>query len=409
MDLTRSSPELSSDEPSPGLSPELRAALFHFTVFGTSGAASAYLAIWLSGRGISAGEIGIINAMPVLLMLAANMLIGRLADRASDWRAMIIILAAISGAASIGLGFVSSFWGYLVIFTLTAMPAGALVPIIDAATLRMTTRRGTDFAFVRAWGTVGYTLTAALSGLVIGWLGPAAFVPIFVFLSLLRAGLAFPLPRFRAPAHEDAPVRPPGSVRLKQLMTPWFVLPCLAFALLQSTHAFLGTMGALVFKLQGVPDGLIGILIASSAASEAAVMFAWRRLGLRYSARGLLIIACAAGLVRWGVMALNPPLPVLFMLQALHSVTYGFAYFGILHFIAKWAPEEIAAEAQSFSSALTMGVSVVALVVFGWLVGAVGGQAYFLAAALAAFGILAAHWSMRLRPAHGPVTEPASR
>ena len=63
----------------------------------------------------------------------------------------------IAGLAPIGYFFVNDFWGLLLIFTLCAVPSGALVPVIDAATLRMTQRRGTDFGFIRAWGTVGYT------------------------------------------------------------------------------------------------------------------------------------------------------------------------------------------------------------------------------------------------------------
>jgi PPP family 3-phenylpropionic acid transporter len=400
---------MSSPEAHDRLSPELRAALFHFTVFGSTGAASAYLAIWLSGRGISAGEIGIINAAPVLMMLSANMLIGRLADRASDWRVMIVILALISGAAAVGFFLVSGFWGYLLVWTLTAMPAGALVPIVDAATLRMTTRRGTDFGFVRAWGTVGYTVATAATGLVVGWLGPVAFVPIFVAFSVLRAGLALPLPRFRAPAPADLPRHAATGTRLRDLMALWFLLPCLSFALIQSTHLFLGTMGALVFDLYGVPEGLIGILIAVSAAAEAAMMFAWRRVARRMSARLMLIIACVVCTVRWLIMAMNPPIPLLFLLQASHGITYPFAYFGLIQFIATWAPEDIAAEAQGFSSALTMGVTVVALVVFGWLVGAIGGLAYIAAAVLTFAGALAAWGSIQLRPVNSHAELAAAR
>ncbi len=391
---------MSPTDTTPGFSPELRAALFHLTVFGSTGAASAYLPIWLAGNGISSSEIGIINALPVLVMLGANVLIGRLADRASDWRVVIIILALISGAASLGFFFVSNFWGYLLIWTLTAMPAGALVPVVDAATLRMTERRGTDFGFVRAWGTVGYTATTIGTGLIVGWLGPVAFVPLFVFLSLLRAGLAFPLPKFRAPPAVDAPIRLPGGARLADLLRLWFVLPCAAFALIQSTHLFLSAMGALVWMEQGVPDGVIGLLIGVGAASEAGMMFAWRRVGTKMSARVMLIIACLVGTLRWLIMAFGPPVPVLFLLQLLHGITFPFAYFGVLHFIVNWAPEDIAAEAQGFSSALTMGVSVATLVLFGWLVGAIGGQAYFVAAATALIGAAALWWSMRLKPAH---------
>ena len=54
---------MSSPERAEAFSPELRASIFHFTVFGSTGAASAYFAIWLSGKGITPDQIGIINAV----------------------------------------------------------------------------------------------------------------------------------------------------------------------------------------------------------------------------------------------------------------------------------------------------------------------------------------------------------
>ncbi|MGN6488991.1 MAG: hypothetical protein ACTHLT_14400, partial [Devosia sp.] len=57
------------------VSPELRAAIYHFAVFGTNGAISVYFGVWLALRGIDPNEIGIINAAPVLLMLAVNQLV----------------------------------------------------------------------------------------------------------------------------------------------------------------------------------------------------------------------------------------------------------------------------------------------------------------------------------------------
>jgi PPP family 3-phenylpropionic acid transporter len=398
---------MSSPDRAQGFSPELRASLFHFTVFASTGAGSAYLAIWLSGKGLNSGQIGIINALPVLLMLGVNILVGRIADRAKDWRDVIIILALIAGVAPIGYLFVNEFWGLLLVFTLCTVPAGSLVPVIDAATLRMCQRRGTDFGFVRAWGTVGYMVTSALTGGLIGWLGPVAFVPIFIALSLLRTALAFPLPQFRAPPAVDAPGRRPSTVTLRSLMQPWFLLPCIAFALIQSTHFFLGAMGALVWKIEGISEGWIGPLIAVSAAGEAITMFLWRRIGGHMSARTMLIIAGVVGCGRWLAMAFSPSLPLLFFLQALHAITLPFSYFGIMHFIANWAPEDIAAEAQGFASALTQGFAVVTLVLFGWLIGFMGGQAYFVAAGMALAGAGTAWWSLLLRPAHSRGEGPA--
>jgi PPP family 3-phenylpropionic acid transporter len=195
------------------------------------------------------------------------------------------------------------------------------------------------------------------------------------------------------------PVRKDG-IKLSSLMQLWFLLPCVAFALIQSTHFFLGAMGALVWKIDGVSEGWIGPLIAISAAGEAVTMFLWRRIGPHMSARTMLIIAGVVATGRWIAMAFSPPLWALFGLQALHAITLPFSYFGIMHFIANWAPEDIAAEAQGFSSAMTQGFSVVTLVVFGWLVGFLGGGAYFVAGGMAAVAALAAWWSLQLRPAH---------
>ena len=129
-------------------------------------------------------------------------------------------------------------------------------------------------------------------------------------------------------------------------------------------------------------------------------MFFWRRIGTRMSARTMLIIAGLVGCARWIAMAMNPPLGVLLGLQALHAITLPFSYFGILHFVADWAPEEIAAEAQSFSSTLTQGFSVVTLLLFGWLVGVVGGGAYYVAGGMALVAALAAWVSLILKPVH---------
>lgn len=382
-----------------GLSPELRAAVFHFTVFAPVGVASVYFGIWLSQRGISPGEIGIINALPVLVMLATNVLVGRLADKASDWRHAIIILALIAGAAPIGLFFVSGFWGILLVWTLCVVPGFSLVPVVDAATLRMTQRRGTDFGLIRAWGTIGYMLTTAVSGPLIAWFGESAFVPLFVAWSLLRALLSLQLPRFRAGSGElPMPQVTPLASRLRQVLRPWFVLPLVGLGMHHSIHAVLSAFAALLWKEQGISEGLIGPLIAVSAAAEAVMMFLWRHIPWKFSARHMIIFAALVGACRWGAMAFDPPVLVLFFLQLLHAITFAVGYFGGLLFIANWTSDDIAAEAQGFSFVLQQGMGVIALVGFGWCVAAFGAKAWLVAAAFAAAAAALVWFSLRLQP-----------
>jgi MFS transporter, PPP family, 3-phenylpropionic acid transporter len=385
---------------SKGISPELRAALYHATVYGSTGAVTVYLAIWLAGRELSTDQIGIINAVPVLAMLAVNVFIGRLADKASDWRQMIIILSLLAGTIPIGLFWVNEFWGILLIWTLCVIPAGSIPPLIDAATLRMTQRNGTDFGFVRAWGTVGYAAFTFLSGLVIAWFGDAAFLPLFLGLSLLRAGLALQLPRFRAPAHVAtlADAKPRAGV-LREVLKPWFILPLAAFALIQGAHAVLVAFAALVWKEQGIPEGTIGILLSSAAVAEALMLFFWRRVGLRFSARLMILIAAVVTALRWAIVAMSPPAEILFVLQCTHAITYAMGYLGVVQFIANWTSDDIAAEAQGFAFVLQQGFTVIALLSFGNAVAVFGAHAFFISAALGVVAMLCVWLSLRLKPA----------
>jgi PPP family 3-phenylpropionic acid transporter len=389
---------MSSTNKALGISPELRAGIFHFTVFGSTGVASVYFGIWLANRGISPDEIGIINAVPVLVLLCINLLVGRLADKASDWRQVIIILALIAGAVPVGLFFVSGFWGILLLWTLCVVPSYSLVPIVDAATLRMTQRRSSDFGLVRAWGTVGYMVSTALAGPVIAIFGEGAFVPLFVVWSLLRALIALQLPLFRAAPHEKTVAAvAPRAGRLREILTPWFVLPLVGLGMHYSLHGVLSAFGALIWKDAGISESLIGPLIAVAAAAEAVMMFVWTRLNIKVSARHLIIFAALVAAARWGAMAFNPPVIVLFLLQTLHAITFAVGYFGGIYFIANWTSEDIAAEAQGFSYVLQQGMGVIALIGFGWCVALWGEKAWLAAAAFALTGAALVTISLRLK------------
>ncbi|WP_108396493.1 MFS transporter [Devosia submarina] len=380
------------------VSPELRASLFQSTVYLPGAISSVFLGIWLSDHGIPADQIGIINSLPMLCLLALNIVVGRLADRANDWRTVIIILALIGAAVPIGLFWVTEFWGIMLIWALVTMTGGTIPPITDAATMRMTRRNGTDFGAVRAWGTVGYVVGAGAIGLLITPWGSAAFVPLFVLMCFLRAGLSLLLPRFRAPGHVATLAEAAPAAKLRDSLKPWFVLPLVAFALVNSSHALIGGFAALIWHQNGVPAYYIGPLLAISAAAEAVMMFAWRRFGGRITARNMILAACVASAVRFGVMAFNPSVELLFVVQMLHAITFGVGYFGIVHFIANWTDESNAAEAQGFANTLQQAASVLSLAGFGWLVVFMGSYAFFAPAILALAGLLCVLISLRLRP-----------
>ncbi|HTN60136.1 MAG TPA: hypothetical protein VL147_01120, partial [Devosia sp.] len=105
-----------------------------------------------------------------------------------------------------------------------------------------------------------------------------------------------------------------------------------------------------------------------------------------------------AAIIRYAVMALSPPVAVLFVIQTLHALTFGVGYFGMVHFIANWTREEIAAEAQGFANVLQQAISVVGLMGFGLLVNAFGTYSYFVTSFAGALAVLCVLVSLHLKP-----------
>jgi PPP family 3-phenylpropionic acid transporter len=394
------------------MTPELRTTFYYLTIFATSGAFTVYGGIWFVDKGLDAGQIGIINAFPVLVMLVLNMVVGRIADRADDWRQVIVLGSVLGGLATVGLFFVHDFWGILLVWTLATIPFAAIGPVVDAATMRMTRRNGTDYGAIRAWGTVGYMLTIYATGHIVTLFGGGVFLPFFVGLALLRGLVSLGLPNFRAPKEERLGASR-GARRLREVMKPWFLLPLVGWSMVFATHLILNAFQGLLWKQQGIPELVIGLLIALGAASEAGMMFAFRRFSMRFPARMLILASAVVSVIRWIAMGLSPDVPWLVALQLLHSVTFALGFMGCVHFIANWTSEDIAAEAQSFFQVLQQGFSVIALLVFGWLIGLVGAKAYFAAAGFAAAGGVLIWLSLQLMQpkapestAHAPIDQP---
>ncbi len=383
----------------PRVSPELRAGAFYFTMFMSSGVVTAYAGIWFADRGISPTEIGFINAVPIFIMLVLNFVVGRIADRASDWRKVIVVGAILGAVFPFGLFFVNDFWGYLLFATLAALPIASIGPVLDAATMRMTRRNGTSYGPLRAGGTVGYLIVIAITGYLVAWFGGGIFLWLFAGVNVLRALVGLWLPNFRAPKDETDHARPAaaGAKHLLEVMKPWFLLPLIGWAMVFGTHLLLNAFQALVWKEQGIGEDVIGLLITVGAISEAIVFFAFAKFAKRFTARSLILISALVSVARWIAMAFSPGVEILFGLQLLHGITFALGYIGCISFIANWTSEDIAAEAQSFFQVLQQAMSVIVILGFGALLEPLGAKGFFASAAFALLGAVLIWLSLRMQ------------
>lgn len=387
--------------------PSGRVSLFYFSMFMVPAVANPYFPIWLTDLGFSEAQIGTINAAPIFMMILLNLLVGRIADKASDWRQVIIFGAVFACLAPVALFFAEGYWSILIIWSMIIVPFQAIAPVMDAATLRLMRRINGDFGRVRLWGTAGFMLVTLPAGLLLGWQGPQVFVPAILALSVLRALISLQLPYFRGdpgttPKSEVEPlaelqrVSPLVATRLKEIWRPWFILPLIAAALLHGSHMLQMSFGALLWLRQGIPAAVIGPLWAVAPAGEILVMLYFSRIAKRFSARHLILMSAGFAMLRWFGFAMEPPLWGYALLQLLHLGSYALGYMGVVNFIANWTTEDIAAQAQSVFVVIRQVVTVVALAGFGFLVAGIGSQAFYVAGGVALLGGLLVLLSLAL-------------
>jgi MFS transporter, PPP family, 3-phenylpropionic acid transporter len=364
------------------------------------------LALWLADHGIGPERIGLVNALPLIVVVLLSVSVGRLADRATDWRGVIVACSAIAAAASAALFLVHSFWAIAFVWTLTMAPFLIMTPVVDAATVRMAARVGVAYGAIRVWGTIGYIVVVVLTGWVMQAFGDGLFVVLLVAVSALRFAIALLLPRLRAPeapATSDAITPQDGKAagEFKDLLRPWFLAPVLAGSLLSASHSVLYGFGPLLWKSKGVPEGLIGIYLAIGPIAEIVAMLVSGRVLARFEARRVMIACSLIGLLRWCGLA-APPWPALVApLQALHLVTFGFGYVAFVVFVDESSRLAIAAQAQSFAATVRNVLSILAFAAFGLVTTRLGAYAYFGAAAMCGVGALLCLGSLALHPAQG--------
>jgi PPP family 3-phenylpropionic acid transporter len=176
------------------------------------------LALWLADHGIGPQRIGLINALPLVVVVVLSVSVGRLADRASDLARRH--RRVLHGRGGRGRGLVLC---PLLLGDRHSLDAhdGALAAHDSGRRRRDRAhgRIGVPYGAIRVWGTVGYIVVAILTGSVMQAFGDGLFVGLLVAVSALRFGIALLLPQLRAPEKPAASeaIAPPNRSAAAEL------------------------------------------------------------------------------------------------------------------------------------------------------------------------------------------------
>jgi len=370
-------------------------ALFYGGQFVLLGIQLPFFGGWLALKGFNASEIGLVTGAALIARLMFGPLVAFWADHQSDERRALQLVTFFFALGAAGLLFAPGkiligAAASLVIFTF-----GLLVPLTDTAVLRADRNGWLHYGQTRAAGSFFFLLTNVLGGALLAAAGVAAAAPAMAAAASFAFAMSFLLPKGAGDRGGARPVSWREAPKL--VKNPAFLFMLISAGLTQGAHAVYYAFSFLRWEQLGYSTVTIGCLWAIAVVAEILILTRARGLVRRLGPVNLLAIAGAAALARWIVIAFEPPLAILFLVQTLHAATFAFAYLGAIEFLDRAAPLRLVNTGMTLMSTTGVGaVTGLATVAAGFVWNAYGpGPAYLMMAGMGAAAIAAAYLMKR--------------
>jgi PPP family 3-phenylpropionic acid transporter len=152
-------------------------ALQYVLLFGATGVSLPFAGLWLRAQGLSGAQIGVVLAAPMLARIITGPLLAVWADGFRLRRTPIALLGFVMALGYALAGVADAFALRATGWFIGATAMGALIPLTDVLTLRLSTREGFTFALPRGMGSAAFVvanigmgmllLTAPVDGIIV--------------------------------------------------------------------------------------------------------------------------------------------------------------------------------------------------------------------------------------------------
>jgi PPP family 3-phenylpropionic acid transporter len=340
-----------------------------------------FFPVWLDAKGLNAAEIGLVLALPMIVRVLTVPFIAREADRRNALQLAILLASFASVIAYVLLGLSSGIIAITLIFIAASIAFTPIMPLTEAYALHELPRRGRAYGPVRVWGSVSFIAATIGAGYLADLIAPGNLIWAIVAMLCVNALGALWLPRAEPHPHTEESPRASSLLR-----NPAFIAVIAAAGLIQASHATFYGFSTLGWKASGIGGVTIGLLWSIGVIAEIVLFAMSARLPAYCSPANLLLVGAVAGMIRWTVMATDPPFWMLPFLQSLHALTYGATHLGTLGLVTRIAPRRLGATAQSYLSIVLGLTMAVATGLAGALFEVYGALSYAAMAVLAGAG-----------------------
>jgi PPP family 3-phenylpropionic acid transporter len=357
-------------------------AVFYAASFAVLGVYMQFFPLWLKEqRGLTEDLITVVLSAQTISRTIAGPLWSQRVDRTGRPRRMLLGLSAASVLAFVAMGLVHSEVGLWVCAFAFGCLYPPMHPILDSLALQTSQQAGFAYGRVRMIGSLSFLVVI----LVVGWWLRFSSSAVVFWLLLTGLGLttaaACGLPQVAGPeVRERAPL-------FALLRRGPFVLLLIASAAIQGSHATYYNLSTVSWTEHGISTFTAGMLWSEGVLAEIVLFYFARGRFERLRPTTLLMLGGCGAAVRWMVIGSTTSVPVLFLTNWLHALSFTCTYLGSLRALERRTEPSQRATAQGLMGAATSGIG---MVVCGLLGGYVyrrwAGLAFFLMAAFALLG-----------------------
>ncbi len=369
-------------------------SLWYALAIGSLGALHPLLASSLHREGLAGDTVAMLLMAFPLGVLVAGPVFGAVADRTGKLGSLLRWTAVGSGVAAVALALAHGPVAVAVALGALALLRAPLFPLVDALVVDLLGPQQRDYGKIRAWGSVSFIVMVQIAG---AWIASDGAAPrILAGLCLAGCGaLVFVLPAPPPDAAAALRVRFDGTSQLR-LGGLWVLATLIGFSTAMYDFLFV-----VHFESLGGTPQLAAAAIGVGVALEVALMASSGLWLGRIGPRRTILIAAAAGTLRWTVTAVATEPMLAAAVQVLHGVSFGAFWVAAIALIAERAPPMRRAGATGALLATSAGLGpLLAMAAASQLLPRFGSRSIFVVAA--AVALVAAILARPMLPAPAP-------
>jgi len=359
---------------------------FYVALYAQIAVGITFMPLWLKAQGLSEATIGMLMAAAAIIAVVVNPLIGTFADRTRLNKAILVALIIGATGATLALGAISGALLVAMVFLMYRALISPLVPLAESILIANLTAYRLDFGQVRAWGSASVVATTLLCGFLIDWFDTRMILWLLLVILLAQVVTSNGLP---ARARGTQPAITTAAI-LRALRNQSFLLLLGSAAISQACHAVFYAFSTFRWLEAGHSTSAIGMFWSLGVGVEIVAFVLGKRITARLTPGKIILIACIAGILRWGIFGLSAELAPTLVVQLLQGATLGLAQVGVASYMRQNIAPEFLSSATGVYYASAGLIAALAILVGAQLYPISSSYVFLFTAALCAFGAIVA-------------------